>query len=167
MFTKAWHGEEKLRIIYWYYAFWPSVVVKWGVIFAMVLIYGDAITNVRSDPPWAIVLHIILLLWIGWVGILLWRCAFNVDWLGWGYIIRGLVLVGVPCNVFEILVLLFVLVKDPSVISDTEPNGLRMETCAQIVASYAKKNGVEPKQYALDHPNMEQSLVDMGKCIKR
>ena len=30
-----------------------------------------------------------------WVLVAMWRCAFNVNWRGWGYIVRGILILTV------------------------------------------------------------------------
>ena len=82
--ARAWRGQERLWKVFWLYNF---------------LLGSAVIAAIDAVPAEQVVLVIFILVtalaWAVWVGVSLWRCAFNSSWRGWGYIARGLVVLSV------------------------------------------------------------------------
>lgn len=76
---RAWLGGEKLWRVFWFYQF--NVVFIYGAIF--LLNYYDVVYELKER-----ILYFILALFIVWIQVALWRCAFNVNWVWWGYLVR-------------------------------------------------------------------------------
>ena len=77
---QAWRGEEKLWKVFWIYNFLFGAFINWCL---------DNVEKANFEPlTW--LLLIITPVWIVWVAVSMWRCAFNSDWRPWGYIVRGL-----------------------------------------------------------------------------
>ena len=82
--TKAWKGEEKLWKVFWLYNFMLGALITTGL---------EAVSGIN----WllAAVFAVFALVWAVWVVVALWRGAFNSRWRGWGYIVRGLLVLAV------------------------------------------------------------------------
>ena len=88
---KAWLGDEKLWKVFWIYNFLLGGFLNIGI---------DQIDKLGESFFWVFV--VVYLVWAIWVLGSLWRCAFNASWKGWGYIIRGIVVLCVVVIVLAI-----------------------------------------------------------------
>ena len=82
---QAWRGAERLWVVFWIYT------IGVGICLAIV---GTSLTLLGN--PY-VLLPFLVAYWCYAAFLLVsqWRCAFNVDWRGWGLIIRGLVALSV------------------------------------------------------------------------
>jgi hypothetical protein len=78
---KAWRGEERLWRVHWIYG--ALVGIIWRIIFAFAK---------GAPPPVVLVIFVPYFIYFVWFLVSEWRCAFNVDWKGWAYVVRFLVL---------------------------------------------------------------------------
>ena len=85
----SWHGAEELWKVFWLYNFLLGFLI--GVV-AMLL---EPIIPIWVLMPFTIV-------WGVWVFVSLWRCAFNAEWQGWGYIVRVLVALSLVSVVIDL-----------------------------------------------------------------
>jgi len=76
---KSWKGEEKLWKVFWIYNFLLGGLINIGI--------GQTEKLEAEYMLWFLI--IVTLIWVVWVSVSLWRCAFNASWKGWGYIVRG------------------------------------------------------------------------------
>lgn len=81
---RALRGEEMLWKVFWIY----------GIVFGLVLA-GLRFAVISFSPMASMPLLGVQLVYLVWISISIWRCAFNVDWHGWGYIARILVVLGI------------------------------------------------------------------------
>ena len=88
----AWKGEVKLWKVFWLYNF----ILGSALIYAM-----DYAGNFGLVVE--IVVYLIVLIWVVWIVVALWRCAFNASWKGWGYITRGLLVVCLALSLLTII----------------------------------------------------------------
>lgn len=77
---QAWRGKERCWKVFWIY----GVLV--GIIWRLLLAQLDNI------PAASIAVGIAHFVYIIWLLVSQYRCAFNLDWKFWGYIVRILVL---------------------------------------------------------------------------
>lgn len=86
MFKSAWLGEARLWKVFWIL----GVVLPVGVgLLAAVFVLSVILA------PVAIVLWIALFIYTILWWRMMWRCSFNVNWRGWGYVGRVLVVLSV------------------------------------------------------------------------
>jgi hypothetical protein len=90
-FLEAWQGHTKLWIVFWIY----GVAVSYAVEIVM-----DRATTVGPWLEWALLP--VALAWFVWATVALWRCAFNCNWEGWGYLARISVVASVAYAVWSI-----------------------------------------------------------------
>jgi hypothetical protein len=76
IFSNLWNGKSPLWVAYW---IWGVLV---GNILAFLLIATLGVFGFLIFMPYAI-----------WSTVSIWRCAFNTNWIGWGYIARTLVVI--------------------------------------------------------------------------
>ena len=92
---RAWRGEERLWRVFWI----GGVILDIGFT-AIKKILGHTET---TDFVYAIV----ALIYLVWLFVSEWRCAFNVKWKGWGYIVRGLIILSpiiwIACSYFGVM----------------------------------------------------------------
>ena len=77
----AWSGGERLWKVFWLYNMVLGTFLS--VTFDVVAEENLLLLGLLSG---------VMIIWAVWVTVSLWRCAFNTDWRGWGYIVRALVL---------------------------------------------------------------------------
>jgi hypothetical protein len=77
---KAWRGEERCWIAYWVYGFVFSI--GWSILLSLAAVVPLAL----------IPLGLLYLCYIIWVLVSQWRCAFNLEWRFWGYVVRFLII---------------------------------------------------------------------------
>jgi len=83
---RSWRGEEKLSRVFWlYYVLGEFILFLF--LFLIVFLISKVVTSV---PPFLIFLIYVIpvLGYFIWIFVSLWRCAFNSNWKGWGYLIR-------------------------------------------------------------------------------
>jgi hypothetical protein len=81
--TRAWAGRERLWKVYWVYGVLASVGLL--LVLRMLLAVGmPQVLMFAIVAPYQV-----------WLVVSTWRCAFNADWRGWGYIARFLTVVSV------------------------------------------------------------------------
>ncbi len=72
-FTAGWRGQLPLSEFLW--------VSDQSVRLTLLIVLGLAVIFFPIGVP-------IIALYCLWLFVALWRCAFNAEWQGWGYIIR-------------------------------------------------------------------------------
>jgi len=77
---RAWKGEEKLWKVFWF----GGVIIDAGFTSIKKILGHTEFT----DALFAISAGIYLV----WLFVSEWRCAFNAKWNGWGYIMRGFII---------------------------------------------------------------------------
>ncbi len=84
-FIGAWtYGEERLWKPFWLGGLVGGII--WSIIIAIAELGGVYVT---------LLFQILYLIYSIWILVCVWRCAFNVDWVGWGYIARALTILSV------------------------------------------------------------------------
>lgn len=78
--ARFWRGEDRL-----WKAFWLLWVLGWWAVGTIAVLFQNAGGLPSYAGP------TVLLLYMIWAGVGVWRCAFNVEWRGWGYIARSVV----------------------------------------------------------------------------
>ena len=88
----SWNGNERLWKVFWIYnwLFGAAFDLAWQVAEPRLPVAAQA------------VLGLLALVWAVWVLVSLWRCAFNSSWRGWGYIVRGFVVVCVLATILVV-----------------------------------------------------------------
>jgi hypothetical protein len=76
-----WRGEERLWKPFWLGGVLGGIVVQ---IISQILGMGGL--------PLGVVGFVLVLVYEVWILVAIWNCAFNVDWNGWGYIVRVMVI---------------------------------------------------------------------------
>lgn len=96
----GWNGETRGWLMFWRYGLGVSIVVKLAFLFLHLMRNGfaemavDSGSNlmIAADPYIFIslmaALSIFTVCWVIWWLLSMWRCAFNVNWSGWGYMSR-------------------------------------------------------------------------------
>lgn len=87
----AWKGEERLWKVFWIYNFLFGIAL--GIAMDHVPRFGLIIEAI---------VYTVVLIWAIRVFVALWRCAFNARWKGWGYVVRGVVVLGLVGLVISI-----------------------------------------------------------------
>jgi hypothetical protein len=94
----AFRGQERLVIVFWAY------YVGLGFIMGMIagIFFGIASETGHTSIGVVSLIFILLpyYLWAMWS---LWACAFNAQWKGWGYVVRGIVLLSIAGSVVRAL----------------------------------------------------------------
>ena len=80
----AWQGTAKLWKVFWLYNFLLGSALLYATDYSAKL---GAVVEVT--------IYLVVLVWIIWVAVALWRCAFNAKWRIWGYLARGVVILTV------------------------------------------------------------------------
>jgi hypothetical protein len=101
----CWRGGERLWKVFWLFGVAGAAAVGYVV--------GQVEGVVRSSPMW---IGVGLIFWglaavasvayQVWAYVSIWRCAFNADWKGWGYIARAFAVLGALGMIFAIVGLL-------------------------------------------------------------
>jgi hypothetical protein len=103
---QAWRGEERLWRVFWVYGVALSIV---GVFASLAVELGTAMSSgvvaAPSKSTWFLYYHIWLAVsecyWV-WLGVSLWRCAFNVKRRVWGYSARTIAVAVVIASLVQI-----------------------------------------------------------------
>lgn len=96
IFKRALQGEERLWKVWWLGGFGCTVFVwLWGT---FVIHTATSSTNSGTRSA-AVALHLLSVAVSAALAISEWRCAFNVQWRGWGWIARTLIVIGIPVGV--------------------------------------------------------------------
>ena len=84
--------------------FWLWFIGVWCVLVGIILFFGAVAlrSNVFLDE-WLKWVLLLLIIYVVWVLVSLWRCAFNVKWNGWGYLTRVVVLVMGSIGILAVL----------------------------------------------------------------
>jgi len=92
---RSWRGEEKLWRVFWLYYMLGELIFFMFLYLIMFLIS----IVVTSEPPFLIILVYVIPVfgYFIWIIVSLWKCAFNTNWKGWGYLIRILATTVVVC----------------------------------------------------------------------
>jgi hypothetical protein len=94
--AKAWRGEERLWKVFWIYNFLIGIAM------------GMPIEYIENLIALSIFFIAVFLPWGVWVTVSMWRCAFNSGWRGWGYIVRGIVILALVAIVLMIVAAILV-----------------------------------------------------------
>lgn len=131
---KAWRGQERLWKVFWIY----NVLV--GIVINLVASFLES-ADVVIHGVWLL----FSLVYTVWILVSEWRCAFNVDWKFWGYVIRVLI-VSIPVLLVLGFVVGGVLVgKDLIVAAE----------CRKELTDYAVQNGLDPREYVSEEKRNE------------
>jgi hypothetical protein len=84
---RAWTGRERLWKVYWIYGALASV----GLVFVLRMLLAVGMPQ--------FLMFAIVAPYQVWLVVSAWRCAFNADWRGWGYIARFLTVAGVAVTI--------------------------------------------------------------------
>jgi hypothetical protein len=129
----AWRGEERLWKVYWVYGFLLSIGLKIAYFLGFMAAAMVGINFVFT--PAAILFYFI---YIVWLMVSEWRCAFNADWRIWGYIVRFFILL-LPLG----LIIGGVLVGQDLI---------HAAECRKAMTEAAQKEGLDLPAYKLKHP---------------
>ena len=133
----AWNGKEKLWKVFWLA----------GVLGGLALnILGKILTALLG--PFGLIIALISVPYIIWYFVAIWRCAFNADWRGWGYIAR--------------IYLLLPLIAIPLVIGGIYLAAVSVtahQRCNHDLAEQAKAANIDPQQYRASHQ------ADLDACL--
>jgi hypothetical protein len=140
---RSWRGEEKLWRVFWLY----------GVLLGIAISIVYAIIKGLLDLGWPMVVAAMAFyaVYQFWLLVSQWRCAWNVNWRGWGYIARFLVVLGFLGWIFGVAAVL--LSKDlfMNMISHADE-------CAAAMEKVRGKTKAEQQAYFRDHPQ------EFAKC---
>jgi hypothetical protein len=81
----SWNGQERLWKVFWIY--------NW--LFGIAIGLASEAAESALPRPVSLAVSVFGLAWAVWVTVSLWRCAFNADWRGWGYVVRAIVVLAV------------------------------------------------------------------------
>ena len=82
--SSAWRGQERLWKVFWLYGF------ILGIILQIIGSVAAALYGATFYIP-ALIFYIIYIIWLM---VAQWRCAFNAEWKIWGYVVRILIILG-------------------------------------------------------------------------
>ena len=92
VFVKTWNrGEARLWKPFWFGGF-----VGYFVLLILLALANYIITLLINDEAGLIadiVGNVMIFVYTAWLLVVIWRCAFNVDWVIWGYLVRVVVIV--------------------------------------------------------------------------
>lgn len=77
-------GKEKLWKVFWLW--FVAVWCVLGILFEFLAPY--ALTNDTFMHYWLQWVFLVLMVYMVWILMSLWHCAFNATWKGWGYLVR-------------------------------------------------------------------------------
>jgi len=80
---RHWEGKARLYRAFWFVGILPSV--SFNFLYALA---GDNLVLIG-------VISLFSVPWTFFALVSIWRCAWNVGWLGWGYVARILVVVNI------------------------------------------------------------------------
>ena len=98
--SRSWTCREKLWKVYWLY------LIVLGQIYAGIAVGIDEAIGANQQVAAALVLPYLI-----WAYVSLWRCSFNADTKTWGYVLRFGLVFAIPIGLSEVLHVLFVGVK--------------------------------------------------------
>lgn len=81
---RAWSGEERLWKVFWIY----------GFVFNLILAIIGVVIGLFLGPVGTKAFSVITFAYFVFIAVSEWRCAFNANWRGWGYVVRVLVILG-------------------------------------------------------------------------
>jgi hypothetical protein len=162
---RAWRGEEKLWKVFW---IWWLLTVVVLIVILVLLIPVAAVAFFPMLPPFVgllglflmiptfvSVLFIIILPYIVWVCVSVWRCAWNAKLRIWGYLSRVIVIL--PCLYavyFAVPVIAHVVLRNgstsvsaPSLNQAVPPAAPAMDACEQRMHDFAVQYNPDPKAY--------------------
>jgi hypothetical protein len=87
----VWQGNEKLWKVFWLY----NTLLGSALLYAMDY-------SARLGTIVEVAIYLVVLVWVVWVAVGLWRCAFNTQWRIWGYLARGAVILTVAGGILAI-----------------------------------------------------------------
>ncbi len=88
---RLWRGDERLWIAYWLF----GVLGGW-----LVTTIVSNIVVFAAVPPLAGV--IALLFYAAYTAVIVWRCAFQVNWWPWAYAARAILVISAAALIYEI-----------------------------------------------------------------
>jgi hypothetical protein len=103
---QAWKGEERLWRVFWVYGVALSVIGFLGSsAVELATAMSSGVVGTPSESKWYLYYHIWLAVaecyWV-WLGVSLWRCAFNVQKRIWGHVARALAVVVVIASPIQL-----------------------------------------------------------------
>jgi hypothetical protein len=87
-----WRGEARLASAYWL----VGVVGGW-------LIGGIVVGTAALAPRFLLLTVALLLIFVVFASVSIWRCAKNTSWIAWGYVARGIVVLNAVGFLFLVL----------------------------------------------------------------
>jgi len=100
---RAWCGDEKLWVVFWIYGVIPNSLFV--ICSQSAIHFPDTSLSKFGIAP---VLLTVLLTYLVWSLVSIWRCAFNTKWLGWGYIARTIVILEVIQQILGLLLIAYI-----------------------------------------------------------
>lgn len=80
----CWNGRVKLWLVFWIYGLLLGFILELIIEFILPENTLGAILGLTIILPWAI-----------WNTVSQWRCAFNTEFEFFGYLVRGLLIIGI------------------------------------------------------------------------
>ena len=122
----------------------------------MVLRLTTAASKARllSSPNITNAVYVLVVVYLIWVYVSIWRCAFNVERKAWGYVSR-------------VMVLIFILVATGCFIYGMVENSLikRSLECRHLLLEDVVRSGLTRELYGQQHPNVYEDCVHQKSQI--
>lgn len=99
---KGWRGEERMWKVFWFYYVLFSFVIVIAYMPKFILESQGVALSVTVHAAYSLTLLIVLVAWLVWIVVSLWRCAFNNEWRVWGYLVRGMLIVQLAYVIREV-----------------------------------------------------------------
>ena len=90
--TRSWNGHEPLWKLWWLYMGIGSIPLA----FLVVLL--------DYTPAPAVMGFLLFMIYFAWWLVSAWRCAFNCDWYGWGYLTRAWISLSLLASIIGITI---------------------------------------------------------------
>lgn len=163
----AWRGETRLWVVYWVYG-----------ILGMVLL--NVLADLNKEKFHSIFLtqglFVFAILFMIWLCVSQWRCAFNANWSIWGYLVRISLVIGLASFALTmasggkaIWQAVFVapsamnaeMKSAETALQELTPEDMPLKAkCDQTLTEYAVKNNQDPQKFIAENP------LALSKCIE-
>jgi hypothetical protein len=141
---RAWKGKERLWRVYWLY----------HGLYGFALATAVSKTRLLSIPSITNAAYVFLIIYLIWVYVSIWRCAFNVERKAWGYVARGMVPVLI---LFAIGSFIYGLMENPLIKRSLE--------CRHLILEDVARSGLTREIYGQQHPNVYEDCVHQKSKI--
>lgn len=102
----SWRGEERTWKVFWLYYVLFSFLIMIVYTPKVIMESQGVALSVTVHAAYSLTLLIVLVVWLVWIVVSLWRCAFNNEWKGWGYLLRGMLIVQLAYIIREVISLI-------------------------------------------------------------